>query len=777
MDYKPNFICFDQVCRICMKTSNELQSIFGLPENIPELVRLLSQVEQICPECVSYAESAVEFKERCIRSNLTLQEYLAGTDCKQILKQEPDLVGGDEDGIPLGPEFIKCEIDESDKSDGQGGNDFEIADGNDSEDSEEHDAEEPEVEEEERIDRRIRRRRRRTRRQVVEDEDEDSDDEPLSAKRTRGETYGCTRCEEKFRNKTHIKFHIKSDHADENTPPEDKIRRCFYCPKSYSNYELLKIHLNFHPRSEWTCPMCGKELKKKCKFIDHLRMHANERHYKCEVCDKDFTSHKYISNHMKMHKRKGEKVGKFKFEESSDDSEYDPEEEDDEEEEEDDGSLSEKEERIKSSYSLTSEAPTNCPVCGETFDRVLSVKYHIDSEHVPLDESTSRVHHCVTCERNYMTFDQLNSHMKLHAEKIWSCPECKKQFRRLDKYRDHQKIHHDDRSFLCVYCGKDFPTTKYMNRHLQSHLKEKVQKPDEEFECEVCGKKMKYKSNYTNHMKTHGPEHSKSIKADPDSPPKKIYLCSICGRNCGSSSNLTVHMRRHNGQAICSCSVCGKGYPRKADLVMHMRKHTGEKPYECPTCNRGFARRDKLRIHIRTHTGEKPYACPCGRAYAQKNDLKTHQKRNTCGQNFDITKLMAPYQASICVRAPPPAQPKKPKSRAAPPPTAPEPPPQTPTSIPSSSQHQQLPYSNPATYSVPMPQQQQQQLQSPVSVSQSPSHHELSRMSDSVPNSPVDLMTSHRHPAFGGAFPGAGMVGPPSAGNFSNPYHPSAAQG
>lgn len=97
----------------------------------------------------------------------------------------------------------------------------------------------------------------------------------------------------------------------------------------------------------------------------------------------------------------------------------------------------------------------------------------------------------------------------------------------------------------------------------------------QEFECEVCGKKMKYKSNYTNHMKTHGPEHSKPIKADPDSPPKKIYLCSICGRNCGSSSNLTVHMRRHNGQAICSCSVCGKGYPRKADLVMHMRKHTG----------------------------------------------------------------------------------------------------------------------------------------------------------------------------------------------------------
>lgn len=140
---------------------------------------------------------------------------------------------------------------------------------------------------------------------------------------------------------------------------------------------------------------------------------------------------------------------------------------------------------------------------------------------------------------------------------------------------------------------------------------------------------------------------------------------------------------------------------------------------------------------------------------------------------------MAPYQPSICVRAPPPAQPKKhSKSRAAPAPAAPEPPPPQPqTSIPSTSQHQnqqQLPYSNASTYSVPMQQQSPALVGTHSSVSQSPSHHELSRMSDSVPNSPVDLMTRHQAFGGGGAFPG-GMVGP--SGNFANPYHPSAAQG
>ncbi|XP_058819156.1 zinc finger protein 569-like [Topomyia yanbarensis] len=759
MDYKPNFICFDQVCRICMKTSDGLQSIFGHPQDIPEIVMLLSKVEvlesdnlpkQICPECMTYAGNVVEFKERCLQSDRTLREYISGSyeDRKQnFLKQEHGLLVEDTDSLPLGPEFIKCEIDESasDKSD-EGGNDFEIVDGNDSY-SEEDDAGDENYPEHEKvkIDRRIRRRRRI--RKTVED---DSDDEPLIVKRIRIETHGCTTCDEKFTNKSLIKFHMKSDHADDKTAPEDKIRRCFYCPKAYSNYELLKIHLNFHPRNEWICPMCGKEMKKKGKFIDHLRMHANERHYKCDICEKDFTSHKYISNHMKMHKKKGEKEDKCKSDDSSD-SEFDPAEDEKEEEDDEDFNSSDKD---KSSYQPNPEAPKVCPVCGETFEKVIYVKFHLESEHIPLDESTDRVHHCATCKKNYMTFEQLTNHMKLHSEKIWSCPECKKQFRRLDKYKDHQKIHQNDRTFLCAHCGKDFPTTKYMNRHLQTHMKEKVQKPDEEFECEVCGKKMKYKSNYTNHMKTHGPEHSKQIKADPDSPPKKIYLCSICGRNCGSSSNLTVHMRRHNGQAICSCSVCGKGYPRKADLVMHMRRHTGEKPYECPTCGRGFARRDKLRIHIRTHTGEKPYACPCGRAYAQKNDLKTHQKRNTCGQNFDITKLMAPYQPSICVR--PQHAPQAAPKRELPPPPVPV---SASTAGPSVSQSYHN--TNP-TYSVaqPMTSGMVSGIDSGHSIPPSP-HHDLSRMSDSVPNSPVDLMT-HRHQF--GAFPGHMVPG------FPNPY-------
>lgn len=115
--------------------------------------------------------------------------------------------------------------------------------------------------------------------------------------------------------------------------------------------------------------MCSKEMKNKGKFIDHLRMHANERHYRCDICEKDFTSHKYISNHMKMHKRKGERsvswsqVGdawgrslimpwaflqsKYNYEESSSESDCELVDDDKEEDEEEEMNLSDKEEAIK----------------------------------------------------------------------------------------------------------------------------------------------------------------------------------------------------------------------------------------------------------------------------------------------------------------------------------------------------------------------------------------------------------------------------------------------
>ncbi|XP_053672352.1 zinc finger protein OZF-like [Anopheles nili] len=453
------------VCRLCLGNDSSLRSIFDhVTIDIPYLVQNVSKLEifeedslshLICSQCTDFIESIVKFKAMCIESSNVLEEKL-----RQLVEsQSSHRNESPEHSEELHVDIIRRDSLEEQTYPGTIGHEQECTS------------------------------------EIYLDSDAGSEDEltgssdDMESKKdssshftdtlkditTDRDHMPCALCGESILIGK-MNYHIKSDHADDRGLP--KIRQCFFCPKAYSSFELLKYHLNFHPQELWQCPQCDKKIGKKSLFIDHLRTHANDRFYVCEDCGKRFTTMAYLSNHRKIHKRKN---------------------------------------------------------CNDT------------------EKSTV-------------------------------------------------------------------------------------------FECEVCGRQMKHKSSYTNHRKSHRNDGSPSNtvrrkiarKVPETCKPKRVFLCNICGHNCGSSSNLAVHLRRHNGQSVCHCSVCGKGYPRRADLIMHMRKHTGEKPHECPTCGRAFSRSDKLRIHIRTHTGERPYGCPCGRAYAQKNDLKVHQKRNCCGQNFGI---------------------------------------------------------------------------------------------------------------------------------------------
>lgn len=125
---------------------------------------------------------------------------------------------------------------------------------------------------------------------------------------------------------------------------------------------------------------------------------------------------------------------------------------------------------------------------------------------------------------------------------------------------------------------------------------------------------------------------------------------------------------------------------------------------------------------------------------------------------------MAPYQTSICVRQQNPTMP----------PPLMEP--LNPTvSVPSSTvvvapTIQSYVGTNSAYPTVTQPLNSGETVGTPSMPSVPPSpHHDLSRMSESVPSSPVDLMT-HRHPF--APFPGSGVgsgIGN-MIPNYSNPY-------
>uniref|UniRef100_A0A2M4BLS2 Putative c2h2-type zn-finger protein n=1 Tax=Anopheles marajoara TaxID=58244 RepID=A0A2M4BLS2_9DIPT len=472
LDFDPS-----AVCRFCLEHERPMESLFNL-QFLPELVANLTQLEissddpfskLICEQCASFAQSMFEFREKCIDSQRLQKECIES----RILVDGGQTISMHKVGI----EYVVCAEDD-----------------------------EPAYVHIDAFSDDETRLAELTIQMVEEDDDNDGIE--------------CVLCKEHITGgEQMVELHMKTDHAEDEGDDElPKLCKCLYCPKAYSSYELLGMHLNFHQRDQWQCPQCDEVIEDKNEFIDHLRSHDNV----------------------------------------------------------------------------------------EEFDMPIEVAIH----QLQADNGDdSLLEHEPDNEKQLEHEEQMEHHTEEDSKAA-------------DKSRKRKRKKTDIMPTQFVECGK----------HIDSELQKAIKR----------------------HRKKHHSMTSDAASADPlpDRYQKKVFLCNICGHDCKSASNLAVHLRRHNAQFVCHCPQCGKGFPRRADLKSHMRQHTGEKPFVCKTCGRGFARQDKLSIHLRTHTGEKPYSCPCGRSFAQRNDLKVHQKRNTCGQNFDVSKMISP-KVSICVVSPP----------------------------------------------------------------------------------------------------------------------------
>lgn len=85
--------------------------------------------------------------------------------------------------------------------------------------------------------------------------------------------------------------------------------------------------------------------------------------------------------------------------------------------------------------------------------------------------------------------------------------------------------------YSCKFCGKVFPRSANLTRHLRTHTGEQP------YKCKYCERSFSISSNLQRHIRN---IHKK----------EKPYNCNLCGRSFGQQTNLDRHMRSHELQDV-----------------------------------------------------------------------------------------------------------------------------------------------------------------------------------------------------------------------------------
>ena len=177
------------------------------------------------------------------------------------------------------------------------------------------------------------------------------------------------------------------------------------------------------------------------------------------------------------------------------------------------------------------------------------------------------------------------------------------------------------KDFPCALCLSKFYTQNELNKHIQSHVKEK------RFACNFC--------NYKTHE---GP----SLRIHIRNVHQKLFTfkCSFhgCHYGCTRKNQFDRHLRKHNPDPLvrrpipCTFPGCGYRAAWRWELKRHVDTHHNsnrEKKFSCCLCSQTFYTQQSADSHLRgIHLKEMSYKCnKCSYSTTTLMQLKKHDQR------------------------------------------------------------------------------------------------------------------------------------------------------